>query len=144
MLKKICLTTAILAVVAMPAFAAETCGSTPIPPAVPVAGDLAGKLADDAHALVLDTLKNIKIYQSSLVPYYDCLDRQAKSAQDEMAAAQAKADDGKVTALKQSILDVATVYDKTRASEVQVANEFNTLHVAYCALGTGLKGCAKP
>jgi hypothetical protein len=144
MLNKYFLTAAVFALCAMPAMAADECGATPIPPVVPTAADFGGKTTDAVHQLLLDTLKNIKVYQTTLQPYYDCLERQNKTNNDEVAKAKAKADDAKVATLNQILADTQVVYKKAVASEQDVAKQFNTLHEEYCKLGTGLKGCAAP
>jgi hypothetical protein len=145
MLRKVCLTAAVFALAAMPALAASECGVQPIAPEIPSASVLNGKTPDAAHAVVLDVLKNVKLFQTSVGPYYDCLDRQVKQATDAIDAAKAKAkgkpDESTIAALKQQIDEATVTYSKTHDIEVRVASEYNVLHDAYCKLGPNLKGC---
>jgi hypothetical protein len=144
MLKRICLAVAVLATAAMPALAADVCGSLPVAPAFPANSVLAAKPVDDARKDVLDAYHQVKTYQASLNSFRDCLLRLTKADQDAITEAKLKNDDNKIASIKQGIADRQAIYDKTVDSEQQVATDFNTLHTGHCARDTDAKVCPQP
>lgn len=140
MFKSVCLMGAVL-VLASPAFAETSCGSAPIAPAIPGASDLSGKSTDDAHTAVLNALKSVKAYQGTLNSFRECLVTQTNA--QKAAQAAAKDDKEKKTATEQ-MAALQAAYDKTVDTETQVVTDYSNLHTAYCKLGDGLAGCAKP
>lgn len=139
MFKSVLLIGAVLAV-ASPVLADTACGTAPIGPAIPAASDLSGKTTDDAHNVVLSSLKSVKAYQASLSSFRECLVTQTSAAKTK--AGEAKEDKDKKAA-KETIDGLQAAYDKTVDAESQVANDYNTLHAAYCKMGDGLVGCPK-
>lgn len=139
MLKSVVLCAAVLSAVAIPA-AAEECGAIPVAPAFPKSTDLAKKTIEDARKDVFDSYHLVKVYQSQLSSFRNCLLRLTKTDQDEIAAA--KADDPKVASAKQRIAERQAIYDKTLDGEQSIATEFNTLRVEHCKRGdTDTKVC---
>lgn len=146
MLKKLCLSAAVLAVVAMPAFAADECGPLPTAPAFQKPTDLAKKSIEDARKDVVDSYHLVKVYQSQLAPFRSCLERLSKDDQAVIEAAKAKPEDAsKGEAAKARIAARQTMYDKTVDSEQTIASDFNTLRVEHCKRGdTDAKVCPQP
>ncbi|GAA0545602.1 hypothetical protein FHS83_000655 [Rhizomicrobium palustre] len=140
MFKRVCLIGAAL-MVASPALAQNACGTPPVAPAITGAADLSGKSTDDAHNLVLAALKGVKGYQGSLSTYRECLVTQTNAAKAAQAAAK---DDKEKKAATDQIATIQTAYDKTVDTETQVVTDYSNLHTAYCKMGDGLAGCAKP
>jgi hypothetical protein len=141
MLKKVCLTAAVLALTAMPTLAADECGATPIAPAFPLASELAQKPVEAARKDVVDSYHLVKTYQAALGTYRACLLRLTKGDEDAIAAAQDKKDDAAVKAAQQRIADRQSAYDKTVDSETQIVTDFNTLRLAHCQRDTDPKIC---
>jgi hypothetical protein len=142
MFKSVCLIGAIL-VLASPALADESCGNSPLAPAIPAASDLSGKNADDAHAFVLSALKSVKAYQGTLSTYRECLQTQAANQKPIIADAKAKGDKTKADAAQSQMDALQASYDKTVDTETQVVTDYSNLHAAYCKMGDGLVGCPK-
>lgn len=142
MLKSICLA-GVLFAMAAPAMA-QSCGSAPIAPAIPGAGDLSGKAPDDAHKFVLDVLKSVKSYQQNLGAFRTCLKAQEDMQLAALNDAKTAGDKTKIAAAQDQAQATIDATNKTIDSEQQVAADFNQLHQAYCAMGTGLAGCAAP
>ena len=144
MLKSYCFAAAILAAAAMPAFA-DDCGSPPIAPAIPGASDLSGKPVEAGRAVVLDAYHQVKVYQGALQPFRACLNRQ--DAADAAAIAEAKSngakDKDKIPPIQDRITARLKVNNQTVDTEQQVANDFNTLHMAQCVNDTDPKICPK-
>jgi hypothetical protein len=131
---------------AVPALAENSCGTEPLAPAIPPASDLSGKTADVARAEVYDSYKQVKAFQAALKPYRDCL--LAASGVDKKAVTDAQANPdkdskSKITALEQDMSDLQKAYDHTLDTEQQVANDFNTLHMADCKTDTDPNVCPK-
>ncbi len=144
MLKHVCLTAAVMAVVAGPAFAAGTCGTQPFAPEFKTASELNAMPVDAARKTVLDSYHNVKTYQASLKSYRDCLLQLTKTDEDDIAAAKAKADQSTIDAINQRIAARQADYDKTIDAEQKVATDFNTLHTAHCTRDTDAKICPQP
>jgi hypothetical protein len=143
MLNRVCLAAAVAVFVAAPAFAADMCGSTPVAPAIPGAADLTGKTTDDAHKVALDALKNVKIFQASLQPFYNCIETQSTANKTALTDAQSKSDKAKVAELQDAEATLQKNYQATLATEKLVVGDYMTLHDAYCKMGDGLAGCPK-
>ena len=143
MLNRVCLAAAVAAFVAAPAFAADMCGASPVAPAIPGVGDIAGKTPDDAHKVALDALKNVKIYQAALQPFYDCVEKQSADNKKAAADAQDKNDKAKLAEMQDAEAKLQKNYQQTVATEKQVVSDYMTLHDAYCKMGDGLTGCPK-
>jgi len=142
MLKSICLAGVLLAA-ASPALA-QSCGTAPLAPAIPGASELSGKAPDDAHKFVLDVLKTVKAYQSSLATYRNCLKAQENVDLAALNDAKATGDKTKIAAAQEKAQASIDAQNKTIDSEQQVAGDYNKLHEAYCNMGSGLAGCAPP
>ena len=143
MFRSVCLIGAVL-VMAAPALAASTCGSAPIAPAIPGASDLSGKTTDDAHNVVLAALKGVKAYQGTLSTFRECLTTAAAAQKPIIADAKAANDKAKAEAATAEMASLQAAYDKTVDTETQVVTDYSNLHTAYCKMGDGLAGCAKP
>ena len=137
MLKSVCLA-GVLLLTAAPALA-QSCGSAPIAPAIPAPADVNGKTTDDAHKMVLDSMHVIKAYQGSLTTFRECL--QTQTNQQKQALAAAASDKDKAAAAQQQIDGLQKQYDNTVDTETQVVTDWQKLHGAYCAMGSGLTGC---
>jgi hypothetical protein len=142
MFKSVCLIGAVL-MIASPALAEQSCGSSPIAPAISGAAELSGKSIDDAHTVVLAALKNVKAYQGTLSSFRECLTTQANAQKAVVAEAKSKGDKAKIDAAQQQMQIMQAAYDKTVDTETQVVTDYSGLHDAYCKLGDGLKGCPK-
>ena len=140
MFKSVCLIGTVL-MIASPALADTSCGTAPIPPAIPGAADLSGKTTDDAHTAVLNALKSVKAYQATLSTFRECLQTQANT---QKAAAAAAKDDKEKKAAQEQMQITQAAYDKTGDTETQVVTDYSNVHTAYCKMGDGLAGCAKP
>ena len=144
MLKRILVAAAVAALTAGPAMAGHVCGLAPVAPVVPNASDIAGKTPDEAHKVILDVLKVVKIWQSALQPFYNCVEQQVIKDKADMADAKDKKDTAKMAA----IVDAAAALNKEYQSEVetekQVAADFQSLHDSYCKMGPDLVGCVAP
>jgi hypothetical protein len=144
MLKSFSFAAAILAAATMPTFA-DDCGSPPIAPAIPAASDLSGKTVEVGRAEVLDAYHQVKVYQAALQPFRACLN--AQDAADTAAIAAAKAngakDKDKIPPIQDRITARLKVNNQTVDTEQQVANDFNTLHMAQCVNDTDPKICPK-
>jgi hypothetical protein len=143
MLNRVCLAAAVAVFAAAPAFAADSCGSTPVAPAIAGAADLSGKTTDDAHKVALDALKTVKIYQAALQPFYNCVETQSNANKTAIAEAQSKSDKAKLAQLQDADVQLQKNYQATLATEKQVVGDYMTLHDAYCKMGDGLAGCPK-
>ncbi len=143
MFRSVCLIGAVL-VMASPALAEQSCGSAPIAPAIPAASDLSGKTADDAHNVVLGALKGVKAYQGTLSTFRECLTTAANAQKPIIADAKAKNDKAKAESAQADMDAMQAAYDKTVDTETQVVTDYSNLHTAYCKMGDGLAGCAKP
>lgn len=143
MFRSVCLIGAVL-VLASPALAELSCGSAPIAPAIAGASDLAGKTTDDAHTMVLGALKSVKAYQGTLSTFRECLTTAANNQKPLIADFKAKNDKAKMDAAKADMDAMQAAYDKTVDTETQVVTDYSNLHTAYCKMGDGLAGCAKP
>lgn len=144
MLKSCCFAAAMIAAASVPAFAADDCGPAPIAPAIPPASDVAGKTPDDAHKVSLGALHDVKVYQAELLPFRNCLVKQADTDKAAIAEAQGKGDKSKVSSLQDQTQGLDKVYQDTITTETQVVDDYMALHDAYCKLGTNLTGCAAP
>ena len=56
---------------------------------------------------------------------------------------RARPDKDKIASAKQSMADLQKIYDGTVDTETQIANDFNTLHMAHCVNDTDPKICPK-
>jgi len=144
MLKRVCMAAAVLALAAAPAFAADVCGPSPVAPLVPGVNDIKGKAPEDAHKVASDTFKQVKIYQNALQPFYSCVEQQVNAQKAAMDEAKQKNDSAKLASLQQDAADLDKKYQGALATEKQVVADYMALHNAYCAMGTGLVGCAAP
>jgi hypothetical protein len=140
MFKRVCLIGAFLTI-AGPALADTSCGTAPIGPAIPANSELTGKATDAAHDLVLASLKSVKAYQTTLGTFRECLITQTNAQKAAMAAAK---EDKDKKAAQDAMQSMQAAYDKTVDTETQVVNDWQVLHTAYCKMGDGLAGCAKP
>lgn len=146
-MKKILMASALVAAMAMPGMADEACGPMPYPPAFPSVSELNAKPVDDARKDLYAAFHQIKIYQTSLKSYRDCLVQMTKKDKQDIADAQAKPDEhteAKVDAANKRIATRQTEYDNTVDAEQKMAKDFNTLHVAHCQRDTNEKVCPKP
>lgn len=128
-------------VMAGPALAETACGTAPIPPAIATGADLAGKTTDDAHTTALTALKSVKAYQVTLSSFRECLVTQTNAQKAALADAK---DDKAKKVVTDKIAEIQTAYDKTVDTETAVVTDYSNLHNAYCKMGDGLAGCAKP
>ena len=142
MLKRVCMAAAVLALATAPAFAADMCGASPVAPLIPGAADLQGKTPEDAHKVASDAFKLVKIYQTALQPFYSCVEQQTASLKKDIDDATQKKDQAKIASLQQSAADLDKKYQSTVGTEKQVVADYMALHNSYCAMGTGLAGCA--
>jgi hypothetical protein len=135
MLKSVCLVGAVL-LLASPALAETSCGTTPIAPAIPAGSSLAGKTADEATAIKHEAFVQVKAYQGTLKPFRECLVKQTSALKatagdpkdDAAKAAAAKRDaDDKIAAMQKA-------YDKTVDDETQIVNDFVALQTAVCKI----------
>jgi len=140
MLRSVLLIGAVV-LMAGPALAENACGIAPIAPAIATGADLAGKTTDEAHTTALAALKSVKAYQVTLSSFRECLVTQTTA--QKAALASAKDDKAKKAATDQ-LADIQTAYDKTVDTETAVVTDYSNLHNAYCKMGDGLAGCAKP
>lgn len=140
MFKSVLLIGAVLTM-ASPVLADTPCGTAPIGPAIPASSELSGKTTDDAHAVVLASLKSVKAYQASLSTFRECLLTQTNVQKTALGNAKEEKDK---KAAKETIDDLQKAHDKTVDTETQVVNDWQVLHTAYCKMGDGLAGCAKP
>lgn len=133
MLNKVGLAAVILAVSAAPALAdVGSCGSAPIPPAVPSAGDI-GKMTPDAaekakHQAFLD----VTGWQKSLNDYRDCLNSQIDTDNQKMQQLDSSKDAAKISALQAESAQATAAHDATVDTEEKVVNEFHAVQAAYC------------
>ena len=145
MLKRICLTAAILAIAATPALADSECGSPPVAPAVPAASEFTGKTLAEAAKTRHETFLLIKAYQGALQPYRACL--KSKDDADILAIAEAKTKDdkSKMQSLQDRIDARLKANDQTVDTEQQIATDFNTLaqFLAQCAKDSTPGNCPK-
>ena len=140
MFKSVCLIGAVL-VLASPALADTSCGTAPIAPAITAPSDLSGKTTDEAHTLALGALKSVKAYQATLSSFRECLVTQTNALKASLASAK---DDKAKQATTEQMTTMQAAYDKTVDTETQVVTDYSNLHTAYCKMGDGLAGCAKP
>ena len=146
MLKRVILVSAVVGAMAVPALAANSCGSPPIAPAIPAASDLTGKAVEAGRTIVIDAYHQVKAYQAALKPYRDCLKAQEDNDKAGIAAAQQSTDKdakSKIDSLTQDAENVIATENKTVDTEQQVATDFNTLHMAQCQQDTDPKICPK-
>ena len=145
MLKSYCFAAAILAAAATPAFALDDCGSPPIAPAIPAASDLSGKTVEVGRAEVLDAYHQVKVYQGALKPFRACLNTQDVADVAAIAAAKSNGekDKDKIPPIQDRITARLKLNNQTVDTEQQVANDFNTLHMAQCVNDTDPKICPK-
>jgi hypothetical protein len=140
MFKNLCLIGAVV-LMAGPALAETSCGNAPIAPAIATAADLSGKTTDDAHTTALNALKSVKAYQVTLSSFRECLVTQTTAQKSLLATAK---DDAAKKATIEQIATIQAAYDKTVDTETAVVTDYTNLHNAYCKMGEGLAGCAKP
>jgi hypothetical protein len=146
MLKRVFLVSVMVAAVASPALAENSCGSPPIAPAIPGASDLSGKAVEAGRAIVIDAYHQVKAYQAALKPYRDCLKAQEDNDKTGIAAAKTSGDKDAKTKIDNLTQDAETVIaneNRTVDTEQQVATDFNTLHTAQCQQDTDPKICPK-
>jgi hypothetical protein len=145
MMKRVCLTAAVMAMAALPAFAAEECGPIPIAPAFPTVGSLTAKPVEAARKDLMDTYHQVKTYQANLGSFRSCLARQTAADTSEITADQVKPEDAtKIPPLQRRIADRQAIYDKTVDSEQLIATDFNTLRLGHCQRDTDPKICPQP
>jgi hypothetical protein len=144
MLKSVFLAATVAVFAAVPAFAVDACGSGPVAPAIPTVSDISGKTPEDAHTIKLDALKNVRIYQAALQPYYNCVETKTTQSNTAIAEAKKKNDNAKVAALQDDAATLQKNYQQTLATEKQVVADYMALHEGYCKMGVGLAGCPKP
>ncbi|MDR3527787.1 MAG: hypothetical protein P4L57_10935 [Rhizomicrobium sp.] len=130
-----------VAMMAGTALADTNCGTAPLAPVVVSAADLAGKTTDDAHTAVLGALKSVKAYQATLSTFRECLVTQTTAQKTALAAAK---DDKAKKVVQEQIDAIQAAYDKTVDTETAVVTDYSNAHTAYCKMGDGLAGCAKP
>lgn len=141
MLKRILLVGAVLAFTG-PALA-QSCGTAPIPPEIPGVNSISGKTTDDAHNIVLGSVKNVKTYQGQLSTYRECLQNQANAQKQVAADAKTAGEKAKADAATAEMTSLQAAYDKTIDVETQMVTDWQNLHNAYCKMGDGLAGCPK-
>jgi hypothetical protein len=130
MLKSVCLIGAVL-LLASPALAETSCGTTPIAPAIPAASSVAGKTADEATKSKHEAYVQVKAYQATLKTFRECLVTQTTALKGTIAAAKDDAAKNDVTA---KVADMQKAYDKTVDDETQVVNDFVVLQTAVCKI----------
>lgn len=136
MSKHLGLAAALLFMAAAPAWAqVSSCGDEPIPPAIPSAADIGQKSPADALAAKHQAFEDIKVWQTSLKNYRDCLnsavDTATRARQDVLASGKSEPD--KMGKLQGQIDDANHAYDHSTDTEERVVNDFNALSTAYCA-----------
>ena len=144
MLKRVLVAAAVAALTAAPAMADHVCGAAPVAPAVPGASDIAGKTPDEAHKIAGDAFKLVKIYQSALQPFYNCVEQQVIKNKKDMADAKDKRDQAKIAAIEVAATDLDKDYQGTVGTEKQVVADYMSLHENYCKMGPDLVGCVVP
>ncbi len=140
MFKSVLLIGAVM-MMAGPALADTSCGTAPLAPVVASPADLAGKTTDDAHTAVLGALKSVKAYQATLSSFRECLVTQTNAQKAALASAK---DDKAKKVVQDQIDQIQSAYDKTVDTETAVVTDYSNAHTAYCKMGDGLTGCAKP
>jgi hypothetical protein len=128
MLKSFVLACAFSAVVALPAFAQDSC-SEPIPPA-PLNGGVA------SEKQINDATKDAKVFLRQSADYQDCLLQDLK-AQQARAAHNKKALDPSVAG------EVQTRIDANQKLKERVGTELNTAVYQFCQVHPKVAGCDK-
>jgi hypothetical protein len=141
MLKRVFMAVAVAALTAAPALAEDVCGAAPVAPVVPGAADIAGKTPEDAHKVSSEAFKLVRIYQSALQPFYNCVEQQVIAGNTAIAEAKEKKDRAKIAALESAAADLNKDYQGTLATEKQVVADYMSLHDNYCKMGENLAGC---
>lgn len=134
MMKQVCMA-ALLAAMSAPAFAADDCGSLPIPPVIPTAAEITAKPLEIARKDVFDTYHLVKTYQGANETYRSCLVRMSKQDEAALGDAKAKGEDAIVKSIAARMDDREVVYKRTFASEDLIARDFNTMRMAHCGRG---------
>ncbi len=133
MLNKFGLAAVILAASAAPALAdSNSCGSMPIPPAMPTAAEIAQKSPSDAEKAKHGAFLDIKNWQASLNDYRDCLNSLMTTDNQKIANLDPSKDASKIAALQLESTNAATDHDNTVDTEERVVNEFHAVQAAYC------------
>ena len=136
MLKTVCLVGAVL-LLASPALAEISCGTTPIAPAIPTASAIAGKTAEEATAAKHEAFVQVKAYQATLKTFRECLITQTTALKGTVDAAK---DDAAKKAVTEKVEAMQKVYDKTIDDETQVVSDYGALQTAVCKIAE----CAPP
>ena len=133
MLNKIGLAAVMVTMFAAPALAGNgSCGSMPVPPAMPSADDIAHKSPEAAATAKHNAFLDVKNWQSSLNDYRNCLDALMATDKQKMSNLDPGKDADKISAL-QAEMDAATgSHDSSVDSEERVVNDFHAVQAAYC------------
>jgi len=142
MLKRVFVAAAVAALTAGPAMADHVCGIAPVAPVIAGASDIAGKTPDDAHKVSSEAFKLVKIYQTALQPFYNCVEQQVIANNKAMADAKEKRDQAKIASVEVAAADLDKDYKSAVNTEKQVVADYMSLHDNYCKMGENLAGCA--
>ena len=123
---------AVLGLAAAPALA-QSCGSTPIPPAVPSVADMKQKAPADAAASKHDAFVEIRNWQADLKTYRQCITNVGNSDKRQIAGLDPKKDADKIKRLTDEAASMNHEYDQSVDAEERVANDFHAIQTAYCA-----------
>jgi hypothetical protein len=122
----------VLCAVSGPALA-QSCGSTPIAPALPSVAEIAKKPPADSAAAKHDAFAEIKNWQADLKTYRACVTNVINQDKQQLATL----DKDKKPELFAHLRDEASAADRgfndSVNMEERVVNEFHAIQAAYCA-----------
>lgn len=143
-MKRLLLSAALIAAMAVPSLAEGECGPMPYAPAFPTVSDLMAKPVDGARKDLYAAFHQVKIYQMSLKSFRDCLLQQNRQDKQAIADAQSKPDehtDATIDSAKKRMDVREKEYEQTLTAEQKMATDFNTLRTAHCERDTNPKVC---
>jgi hypothetical protein len=132
MLNRIGLAAVILAMSAAPALADNTCGSMPIPPALPTGSDIGKMTPDAAESAKHQAFMDIKNWQANLNDYRDCLNSLIDTDKEKMGQLDPTKDSTKISNLQIEIDGATGAHDSSVDAEEKVVNEFHAIQAAFC------------
>jgi len=122
----------VLCVVTAPALA-QSCGSTPIAPALPSVAEIAKKPPTESAAAKHDAFAEIKNWQADLKTYRACVTNLSKQDKQQLATVDKDKKPELFSHLREEASASDRGYNDSVNMEETVVNEFHAIQAAYCA-----------
>lgn len=118
-----------------PAWAENSCGAPPIPPAIPTAAEIGQKPPVEAQKIKHQAFQDIQGWKEGLKDYLACMNSDLNSTKHDLAEAKgaSKPDQDKIKRLQASLDANTQAYNSSVDNDERTVNNWNALSTAYCA-----------